>query len=516
MMQKLQRFGGAMMAPVMLMPFAGMMVGLSTVFTNADIMGAIASDQTMWYRFWAMMYDGGYALFNQLPLLFAISLPLGLTNKASGKAAMESFLIYIIFNYFIQSMLGFWGESLFHVDFSQEAGGISGLTMIAGIKTLDMSVLGAIFIAAVVSWIHNRWYEKNLPAVLSSFQGAALVVIIGFVMMIPTAFLVCLVWPFVQQGILGLQGFLAGSGNLGVFLFTFLERITLPTGLHHFLWTPFDLGPAVIADGNWTHWMAHVNEFAASTQPLKELFPTGGFALYGNCGVWGMPAIAFAMYKTAKPENKKRVAAMLVSAAIPAVLCGITEPIEFTFLFISPALFAVAAVLAALLSTTLYMFGVVGYQGGGLIDYITYNWMPMFKNHPKEVISHIVIGLIFMAIYFLVFYIAIKKFDIKTPGREESTGDEQNAESRAGGKKSEKFKEQAAGFLAALGGKENIVDVTNCMTRLRLTVKDETALAGDDEFKQYNARGVVRKGKAIQVIIGFDVENVRSEFERLL
>lgn len=301
-----------------------------------------------------------------------------------------------------------------------------------------------------------------------------------------------------------------------MFLFTFLERITLPTGLHHFLWTPFDLGPAVIADGNWTHWMAHVNEFAASTQPLKELFPTGGFALYGNCGVWGMPAIAFAMYKTAKPENKKRVAAMLVSAAIPAVLCGITEPIEFTFLFISPALFAVAAVLAALLSTTLYMFGVVGYQGGGLIDYITYNWMPMFKNHPKEVISHIVIGLIFMAIYFLVFYIAIKKFDIKTPGREESTGDEQNAESRAGGKKSEKFKEQAAGFLAALGGKENIVDVTNCMTRLRLTVKDETALAGDDEFKQYNARGVVRKGKAIQVIIGFDVENVRSEFERLL
>ena len=130
---------------------------------------------------------------------------------------------------------------------------------------------------------------------------------------------------------------------------------------------------------------------------------------------------------------------MLVSAAIPAVLCGITEPIEFTFLFISPALFAVAAVLAALLSTTLYMFGVVGYQGGGLIDYITYNWMPMFKNHPKEVISHIVIGLIFMAIYFLVFYIAIKKFDIKTPGREESTGDEQNAESRAGGKKSEKI-----------------------------------------------------------------------------
>ena len=516
MMQKLQRFGGAMMAPVMLMPFAGIMVGLSTVFTNTDIMGAIASNQTMWYKFWSMMYDGGYAIFNQLPLLFAISLPLGLTNKASGKAAMESFLIYIIFNYFIQSMLGFWGSSLFHVDFSQEVGGVSGLTTIAGIKTLDMSVLGAIFIAAIVAWIHNCWYEKKLPAVVSSFQGSAFVVIIGFVMMIPIAFLVCLIWPFVQQGILGLQEFLAKSGNFGVFLFTFLERITLPTGLHHFLWTPFDLGPAVIPDGNWTHWMAHVNEFAASTEPLKQLFPTGGFALYGNCAVWGMPAIAFAMYKTAKPENKKRVAAMLISATIPAILCGITEPLEFTFLFISPPLFAVSALLAALLSTTLYMFGVVGYQGGGLIDYITYNWMPMFKNHPREVITHIVIGFIFVVIYFIIFYLAIKKFNIKTPGREEITNEESDIENDVSKKGDEKFKNQAVGFLKALGGKENIIDVTNCMTRLRLTVKNENILASDEEFKRYDAKGVVRKGKAIQVIIGFDVENVRSEFERLL
>ena len=515
MMEKLQRFGGAMMAPVMLMPFAGIMVGLSTVFTNADIMGALAANEGIWYQFWTMMYDGGYALFNQLPLLFAVSLPLGLTKKASGRAAMESFLIYIIFNYFVQSMLTFGGENLFHVDFSQEVGGVSGLTTIAGIKTLDMSVLGAIFIAAIVAWIHNRFYEKKLPAVLSSFQGSALVVIVGFITMIPVAFLTCLVWPNVQQGILGLQDLLARSGNLGVFLFTFLERITLPTGLHHFLWTPFDLGPAVIPDGNWTHWLAHVNEYAASTKPLKELFPTGGFALYGNCAVWGMPAIAFAMYKTAKPENRKKVAAMLISATIPAVLCGITEPIEFAFLFISPALFAVSAILAALLSTTLYMFGVVGYQGGGLIDYVTYNWMPMFQNHSKEVITHIVIGLIFMVIYFVVFYFAIKKFDIKTPGREVVTEGTDDGDTSVG-KGEEKFKNMAEGILKALGGKENIVDVANCMTRLRLTVKDEKILASDEEFKKYDAKGVVRKGKAIQVIIGFDVENVRGEFERLL
>ena len=379
-----------------------------------------------------------------------------------------------------------------------------------------MSVIGAIMIAAIAVWIHNRWYDKKLPGVLSSFQGSALIVIIGFVFMIPMAFIVCYVWPMVQHAILGLQDFLSRSGNLGVFLFTFLERITIPTGLHHFLWTPFDLGPAVIADGNWTHWMAHVNEFAASTAPLKELFPTGGFALYGNCAVWGMPAIAFAMYKTARPENKKKVAAMLISATIPAVLCGITEPIEFTFLFISPVLFAVGAVLAALLSMVLYMFGVVGYQGGGLIDYITYNWMPMLQNHAGEVVTHIVIGLIFSVIYFVIFYWAIKRFNIMTPGREVDMGDTVALGKPYASGANSIFHDEAVGFLQALGGKDNIVTVTNCMTRLRLSVKDESIIADDAEFKKYNAKGVVRKGKAIQVIIGFDVENVKNEFEKLL
>ena len=516
MMEKLQRFGGAMMAPVMLMPFAGIIIGFATIFMNADIMGSLAADTTIWYKFWSMMYDGGYAIFNQLPLLFVISLPLGLAKKASGRAAMESFVIYIIFNYFIQSLLTFFGASLFQVDFAQEVGGTSGLTMIAGIKTLDMSVIGAIMIAAIAVWIHNRWYDKKLPGVLSSFQGSALIVIIGFVFMIPMAFIVCYVWPMVQHAILGLQDFLSRSGNLGVFLFTFLERITIPTGLHHFLWTPFDLGPAVIADGNWTHWMAHVNEFAASTAPLKELFPTGGFALYGNCAVWGMPAIAFAMYKTARPENKKKVAAMLISATIPAVLCGITEPIEFTFLFISPVLFAVGAVLAALLSMVLYMFGVVGYQGGGLIDYITYNWMPMLQNHAGEVVTHIIIGLIFSVIYFVIFYWAIKRFNIMTPGREVDMGDTVALGKPSTSGANSIFHDEAVGFLQALGGKDNIVTVTNCMTRLRLSVKDESIIADDAEFKKYNAKGVVRKGKAIQVIIGFDVENVKNEFEKLL
>ena len=190
MIQKLQRFGGAMMAPVMLMPFAGIIIGFSSIFTNADIMGSLAESTTVWYQFWSMIYDGGYAIFNQLPLLYVISLPIGLANKQSGRAAMESFVIYITFNYFIQAMLTNWGATLFNVDFTQEVGGMSGLTTIAGIKTIDMSVVGAIMIAGIAVALHNKYYEVKLPSLLNSFQGSAFIIILGFVLMIPVAALV--------------------------------------------------------------------------------------------------------------------------------------------------------------------------------------------------------------------------------------------------------------------------------------------------------------------------------------
>ena len=428
----------------------------------------------------------------------------------------ESFVIFITFNYFIQSLLTSFGADVFGVDFTQEVGGTSGLTMVANIKTLDTSVIGAIAIGAISAWIHNHFYEKQLPDFLKAFQSSALVVIIGFVLMIPAALLTCLVWPKVQLGILGLQGFLASAGSLACSLY-------LPRAHHHphrpasLPVGALRLGPRGYCRRQLTHWLAHINEYAASTEPLKTLFPTGGFALYGNCAVWGGPAIAFAFYKTARPENRKKVAAMLISAVIPAVLCGITEPLEFMFLFISPALFAVSALLAAALSTTLYIFGVVGYQGAGLIDYVTINWVPMFPNHPTEVITHIIIGLVFMVIYFVVFYAFIKRFNVPTPGREvELPGADAPASATATAAAGSNYAEQAAGYLEALGGAGNIESVTNCMTRLRVKVHDEGKVEGDDAFRAFNARGVVRNGKAIQVIIGFDVENVKQEFEKLL
>lgn len=343
--------------------------------------------------------------------------------------------------------------------------------------------------------------------------------------MLPTALLMCLVWPKVQGGIGALQGFLASSGVIGVWIYTFLERILIPTGLHHFIYGPFIFGPAVVPDGIASYWPKHLSDFATSAHSLKQMFPAGGFALHGSSKIFGCAGIALAIYSTSKPEKKKVVAGLLIPATITAIVAGITEPLEFTFLFIAPALFAVHAVLAATLAATEYAFGVVGNFGGGLIDWFAQNWLPLFKYHPGTYITQIIIGLCFTGIYFLVFRFLILKFNFATPGREPEdeetklyTKADYKARKGADGetKKESKKESQAMQILEALGGSENIADVTNCATRLRITVNDENKLSPDSVFKSAGAHGVVRNGKAIQVIVGLSVPQVREEFEALL
>ncbi|MBR2179671.1 MAG: PTS transporter subunit EIIC, partial [Selenomonadaceae bacterium] len=260
-------------------------------------------------------------------------------------------------------------------------------------------------------------------------------------------------------------------------------------------------------------------------------FPQGGFSLHGMSKVFGCPGIALAMYYTAKPERRKKIAALVVPAAVVAVVCGITEPLEFTFLFIAPALFAVHAVLAATLSATMYTFGVTGYFGGGLIDCFFQNWIPLGANHSGTYITQILIGLCFTAIYFFVFRFLILHFDFKTPGRgEDSSGDKlftkadyKAREGQSGATASstaapsgDERDIKAAYFLQDLGGKDNIVDVTNCATRLRVTVKDDSIIASPATFTEHGAHGLVHNGRAIQVIVGLSVPQVRERFEALL
>ncbi len=347
-------------------------------------------------------------------------------------------------------------------------------------------------------------------------------VIIAFLVMIPCAWLTLLGWPKVQMGIESLQAFLRSAGALGVWVYTFLERILIPTGLHHFVYGPFIFGPAAVEGGIQVYWAQHLQEFSQSTAPLKSLFPEGGFALHGNSKVFGSVGIALAIWYTAAPENRVKVAGLLIPATLTAVLVGITEPLEFTFLFISPLLFAVHAVLAATMATLMYIFGVVGNMGGGLLDqFLPQNWIPMFHNHSGMIFTQIGIGCGFTALYFIVFRTLILRFDLKTPGRAESDiklyskadyraarGQTTAAAPSAAG--------QAAGFLQALGGAENIESINNCATRLRITLVDMAKTQSDDVFKALGAHGVVRRGNGIQVIVGLHVPQVRDQLESLM
>ena len=524
MLSQIQRFGGAMFTPVLLFPFAGIVVGIAIMLRNPLFVGeALTAPNNLFAQIVHIIEEGGWAVFRNMPLIFAVGLPVGLAKQAQGRACLAVLISFLTWNYFINAMGMTWGH-FFGVDFTAEATAGSGLAMIAGIKTLDTSIIGAIVISGIVTAIHNRYFGKQLPVFLGIFQGTSFVVILAFFVMIPCAWLTLLGWPKVQLGIESLQAFLRSAGALGVWVYTFLERILIPTGLHHFVYGPFIFGPAAVEGDIQVYWAQHLQEFSQSTLPLKTLFPEGGFALHGNSKVFGSVGIALALWYTASPENRVKVAGLLIPATLTAMLVGITEPLEFTFLFISPLLFAVHAVLAATMATVMYAFGVVGNMGGGLLDqFLPQNWIPMFHNHASTVFIQIGIGICFTGIYFVVFKTLIERLNLKTPGREES---EIKLYSKADYKAARGHTTapaaasqqvgQAAGFLQALGGTANIESINNCATRLRITLVDMTKTQSDDVFKALGAHGVVRRGNGIQVIVGLHVPQVRDQLESLM
>ncbi len=524
MLSQIQRFGGAMFTPVLLFPFAGIVVGIAIMLRNPLFVGeALTAPDNLFAQIVHITEEGGWAVFRNMPLIFAVGLPIGLAKQAQGRACLAVLISFLTWNYFINAMGMTWGH-FFGVDFAAEPTAGSGLAMIAGIKTLDTSIIGAIVISGIVTAIHNRYFDKQLPVFLGIFQGTSFVVILAFFVMIPCAWLTLMGWPKVQLGIESLQAFLRSAGALGVWVYTFLERILIPTGLHHFVYGPFIFGPAAVEGGIQVYWAQHLQEFSQSTLPLKTLFPEGGFALHGNAKVFGSVGIALALWYTASPENRVKVAGLLIPATLTAVLVGITEPLEFTFLFISPLLFAVHAVLAATMATVMYIFGVVGNMGGGLLDqFLPQNWIPMFHNHASTVFTQMGIGLCFTGLYFVVFKTLIERLNLKTPGREESEvklyskADYKAArgQTTAPAAASQQVG-QAAGFLQALGGAANIESINNCATRLRIALVDMAQTQSDDVFKALGAHGVVRRGNGIQVIVGLHVPQVRDQLESLM
>jgi alpha-glucoside PTS system EIICB component len=363
---------------------------------------------------------------------------------------------------------------------------------------------------------------------LGVFNGSVFVYVISFFILLPTAVASCFVWPHIQNVIIALQGFLTTTGLVGVWIFVFLERALIPFGLHHLLYTPLFFDNVVIPGGIYSAWSNLLPTMAASTEPLKDLAPWACFTSTGWSKIFGCTGIAFAFYSTAKPEKREQLLSLLIPITLTSVVCGVTEPIEYTFLFIAPLLFIVHAFLAACLSTVMNAFGVV-VVGGGIIEMSSLNFIPLMKNHAFTYLTALIIGLIFVGIYFLVFRTLILKFDIKTPGREDddeseiefkSKKDYLEKKSNSGITDESKGKSKneilAENIVKLLGGNDNIKDLTNCCTRLRVNVHDSSLVGSDTDFKKIGTSGVSKNGCSMQVIVGLTVPSVREEVEAIL
>ena len=422
-----------------------------------------------------------------------------------------------------------------------------------GIFTLNMSVFGGIITGIVTAILHNKYHTIQLPQVIGFFSGSRFVPIVTSLAMAIVGALLAFIWPVVQNGIGVLSELVRNAGAIGTFFYGVIERALIPFGLHHVFYTPFWYGSFVegqiLVDGAWqtvaganTAYFAQLSSMSslvgASSADMATVvagttrFMAGKFPFM----MFGLPAAALAMYKTAAPSKKKAVGSLLASAAVTALLTGITEPIEFTFLFVAPVLYGVHCVLAGLSFMLMDILNVfIGMTfSGGLIDFTLFGLLPAGAGVPTHWLRLILVGIVYAVVYYFLFLFLIKKFNLKTPGRDESEEEvklyskadyqekagipQADINEKSGNKKAGKnneIVEKAPAVLAALGGEENIVSVDACITRLRVEVKDK-ANVNKDQLKSLGAAGVVEVGNGIQAIFGAKADAYKNEIKNIL
>ena len=529
MLQKIQRFGGAMFAPAMLFSISGLMVGISSLATTVDIVGDMATYGTPWYIFWSIVQHGSWTVFKRLPLLFAIALPIGLAQKQPARCCLEALVAYFAYCFFLSEIIKLSGDNL-GLKYPSSLIPASGITVIDGIKTLDTGIIGPLVVSATVVAIHDRFYDAKVPDWLGTFSGSSLVYLISFFAVLALAVVSAAIVPSVYAVTETLRHALAGVGPFGVGVFVFLERALEPMGLHHLLYMPIYYDNLVINDGIYATWSSLLPILSHSTRPLNELAPWAGFTATGWVKLFGLPAIAAAFYSTAKPERRAGLRVILVPAIIASVVCGVTEPLEFLFMFTHPGLFLLYAVLSSCLAMAMNFFGVVGIFSGGFMEMAAFNFIPLMRTHAGSYLLALEIGLIFSAIFFLSFRGLILAFDLKTPGREDHiasntalsrlTGDDvdekRSSENSASGDQASQDHLLAEQVVMLLGGVSNIVGATNCATRLRVEVVDPSIVADNATFVAAGAKGLIITGKTAQVIIGISVPRVKEHFDQIM
>ena len=556
MLQYLQRIGKAIMLPIAALPIAGILLGVGgallgisglenapavyqplIAFVNIPVVTAILT----------VMNDIGNIVFGNLPILFAVGVAVGLAKKDKGTAALASVFGFIVMNQVISTLLTLGATQLgvLTPDNVGEYG--TYVTTNLGIFTLNMSVFGGIITGIVTAVLHDRFHEIQLPQIIGFFSGSRFVPIVTAVTMALVGAVLAFLWPIVQNGIGVIANLVRDAGFIGTFLYGLIERALIPFGLHHVLYTPFWFGSFVegqiLVNGTWqtvaganTAYFAQLSSMTdlvgASADTMSTIvsgttrFMAGKFPFM----MFGLPAAAFAMYRAAAPSKRKTVGSLLAAAALTSLLTGITEPLEFTFIFVAPVLYGVHCVLAGLSFMLMDIFRVfIGMTfSGGLIDFSLFGLLPAGAGVPTRWYMVLLVGAIYAVVYYFLFLFIIKKFNLKTPGRDENEeetklytkADYQNRNGSNGSNASApsgkgEIAEKAPAVLAALGGEANIVSVDACITRLRVEVKDKSKV-DKNELKSLGAAGVMEVGNGIQAIFGAKADGYKSAINDIL
>ena len=520
----LQRVGRSFMLPIALLPVAGLLLGIGSSFTNETMLAAYGLNSvihpgTLIYTILDVMSQTGSAVFNNLALLFAMGVAIGMARKEKAVAALSGAVAYIIMNTAIQAMINAAG--------GVEAMPANSTTTMLGITTLQMGVFGGIVVGLGVAALHNKFYKIELPQVLAFFGGTRFVPIISSIVYLVVGIAMFYIWPVVQSGIAALGALVLASGYAGTFIYGLLERALIPFGLHHVFYMPFwqtAVGGTAIIDGVTVTGAQNIffAELASKSTTVFSVSATRFMAGKFPFMMFGLPGAALAMYQCAKPEKKKVAGGLLLSAALTAFLTGITEPLEFTFIFVALPMYAVHCVLAGLSFMLMHILNVgVGMTfSGGLIDLVLFGVMQ--GNDKTHWMWVVVVGAVYFVLYYIIFRFMISKFDYKTPGRDDAeevklyTRADVNARSAASGSTTPAGDDPVSALIVeGLGGAANLSDVDCCATRLRCTVKDAT-LVKQDVLKASGASGVICKGNGVQVVYGPKVAVIKAKLEDYL
>lgn len=520
----LQRVGRSFMLPIALLPVAGLLLGIGSSFTNETMLAAYGLNSvihpgTLIYTILDVMSQTGSAVFNNLALLFAMGVAIGMARKEKEVAALSGAVAYIIMNTAIQAMINAAG--------GVEAMPANSTTTMLGITTLQMGVFGGIVVGLGVAALHNKFYKIELPQVLAFFGGTRFVPIISSIVYLVVGIAMFYIWPVVQSGIAALGALVLASGYAGTFIYGLLERALIPFGLHHVFYMPFwqtAVGGTAIIDGVTVTGAQNIffAELASKSTTVFSVSATRFMAGKFPFMMFGLPGAALAMYQCAKPEKKKAAGGLLLSAALTAFLTGITEPLEFTFIFVALPMYAVHCVLAGLSFMLMHILNVgVGMTfSGGLIDLVLFGVMQ--GNVKTHWVWVIVVGAVYFVLYYIIFRFMISKFNYKTPGRDDAeevklyTRADVNARNAASGSNAPAGDDPVSALIVeGLGGAANLSDVDCCATRLRCTVKD-AALVKQDVLKASGASGVICKGNGVQVVYGPKVAVIKAKLEDYL